>query len=197
MPVRRSFAPPVDRDALHIGNAMRIRERCRLQHDHELARAGTRRLDVDAENARPRGRVDTERLRRCTAAFQSHLDLTRRDCLEGADVGQMDRESRCLPYDERRILREQFDLPVHRVTAIGSFSGSAVAAGSFPPHAPTHIASRSAMQTLRAITCLLQHARARFVPGVRQNAYRSRGGARAQRCDMRRAVPECGASPSV
>ena len=90
------------------GNAMRICEQRRLQHNHQFASPDARGLDVDAENAWPRWRVDTERLGRRASAFQSDLHLPRRHRLETADVCQMDGKPRRLPDDERRILRKQF-----------------------------------------------------------------------------------------
>ena len=65
------------------------------------------------------------------------------------------------------------------------------------PHAPSSIASTQRHHTLTAISCLLRPAPARFAPGGRQAACRSRERARAQRCDAHRAIRECRASPSV
>ena len=45
-----------------------------------------------------------------TAPLQLHFNLTRRDRLEGAEIGQMDRKSRCPADDQRRILGEELCL---------------------------------------------------------------------------------------
>ena len=176
----------------YIGNAMGVCERRRLERDHEFARAGARRLDVDAEDAGPRWRIDAECLRCRAAALQPHLDLPRRHRLEIADVRQMDGEPRRLPDDQRRILGKQLRLvgpPRHARTARARLRS--VAAGSSPPHALAHIANSTTLNTLKAISCLLRRARARFARGGQRAACRWRGCARARPCDAHRAAREC------
>jgi ferric-dicitrate binding protein FerR (iron transport regulator) len=74
-------------DAVFIANA------ARAEHDDELAFPRMRGLDIDAEDAWTRGRLDTKNLGLSRAASQVHFHMTFGQGLERVHPRQVDGES--------------------------------------------------------------------------------------------------------